>query len=368
MLLWPEAIPSLRHIVVSSTDGVFLLQDEVVSLYLVPPCLVVNVGVPLSAWCKSIQNVVILIGVSAMSSKEKDVSGDVKKDGKLPVEDARPSTFKFVAAKEFLEEEILPRPYICGTFLERQCVSMIVGEPGVGKTSYSVNLGVSVASGADFAGDSVSEPVSVLFINPEDSYDELRRRIKAAVDSLGIESSLIGDRVFLAKIDGSIHLANRVPKIGVNVTAVVAELTRYARSLGAGLIIFDPFSYVHGLDENSNSDMAFVIAQLQHIAKKANCAVMFGHHTVKKSGDARGASSIGAGIRSARSIKQAETKVLEIAGVDNASDQYCAVYDTKSNNSKKSLVPTIFRQSSVTVSGDEVGVLEYVSPDSGDSA
>ena len=72
-------------------------------------------------------------------------------------------------------------------------------------------------------------------------------------------------------------------------------------SQGARLIIIDPLSQFHNLDENSNSEMAILMGNLNCVAKRTGAAVLFIHHVSKGSvrngqGDqqqaARGASAL----------------------------------------------------------------------------
>ncbi|GLZ88625.1 replication protein A [Metapseudomonas resinovorans] len=52
---------------------------------------------------------------------------------------------------------------------------------------------------------------------------------------------------------------------------------------GSRLIVLDTLSRIHRLDENSNSDMAHLIATLEHVAATTGASVLFLHHVSKGS-------------------------------------------------------------------------------------
>lgn len=54
-------------------------------------------------------------------------------------------------------------------------------------------------------------------------------------------------------------------------------------SMGARLIVFDTLSRIHELDENSNGDMARLVATLEYIAASTGAAVLYLHHVSKNS-------------------------------------------------------------------------------------
>ena len=56
------------------------------------------------------------------------------------------------------------------------------------------------------------------------------------------------------------------------------------RSQGHRLIILDTISRLHTADENSNGDMARLIARMEHIAAETEAAVLFLHHVSKAAG------------------------------------------------------------------------------------
>ncbi|TFF71443.1 replication protein A [Aeromonas taiwanensis] len=54
-------------------------------------------------------------------------------------------------------------------------------------------------------------------------------------------------------------------------------------SAGARLIVLDTLSRIHSLDENSNGDMARLVATLEHVAASTGASVLYLHHVSKGS-------------------------------------------------------------------------------------
>lgn len=129
----------------------------------------------------------------------------------------------------------------------------------------------------------------------------------AGGDLVGLRPRHTGRVVYLAGEDPPPALINRLHAIGrhlpANARAAIAEqltlepimgermnvmerrqLARVVeRCAGSRLVILDTLSRIHQLDENSNSDMARLIATLEHVAAQTGAAVLFIHHVSKGS-------------------------------------------------------------------------------------
>lgn len=126
-------------------------------------------------------------------------------------------------------------------------------------------------------------------------------------DLLGLEPAAAGKVVYLAGEDPEPALLRRAHAIGRHLTADAREeiamnlqllpvmglrldvmKSSHLHSLiqlcsGARLVVLDTLSRVHGLDENSNGDMARLVSQLEHIAAQTGAAVLYLHHVSKGS-------------------------------------------------------------------------------------
>jgi RecA-family ATPase len=76
---------------------------------------------------------------------------------------------------------------------------MLLAAGGVGKTALRYAQYISLAIGRSLTGDHVFLRCRVLIISLEDSVDELRRRIRAAMKHHGISAADVKGWLFLAQ-------------------------------------------------------------------------------------------------------------------------------------------------------------------------
>jgi hypothetical protein len=174
---------------------------------------------------------------------------------------------------------IPPRQWLLGSVFCLGYFSSLIGEGGVGKTAVRLLQWLSVATGRNLLGDHVFKRMPVLLICLEDDYQEIRRRLKAAMLHHGI-----GD----AEVDGWLWVA--CPR-GVKLaelragSPVAGKLEKWVRKAverrKPGLVAFDPFVKTHSLPENDNVAMDFVAGLLTSIAGEYGIAVDGPHHTKK---------------------------------------------------------------------------------------
>lgn len=174
----------------------------------------------------------------------------------------------------------------------------------------------------------------------------------AGGDLVELAPTCAGRVVYLAGEDPASALVCRINAIGKHLSqqareAIAANLTiepimgkrlnvmddrHLARVIefcaGARLIVLDTLSRIHSLDENSNGDMAHLVATLEHIAANTGSSVLYLHHVSKGSAReghtdqqqaARGASAL---IDNARwcgfvaKMTESEAKRLSERGYD----------------------------------------------------
>jgi RecA-family ATPase len=76
---------------------------------------------------------------------------------------------------------IPPRGWLLGNIFCRQFMSMLLAGGGVGKTALRYAQYLSLTTGRPLTGDHVFQRCRVLVVSLEDSPDELRRRMRAAM-------------------------------------------------------------------------------------------------------------------------------------------------------------------------------------------
>lgn len=202
------------------------------------------------------------------------------------------------AASLRLGHEIPPRAWLYGSALVRRYITVMVAPGGVGKTAWSVAVGLSLARGRGLIGDWVHEQANTLVCCLEDPEDEFDRRIAA---------SMIRHRLTPEQLTGTVYHINgrdrrlTIAAIGEDGMSVAypdkAALIEQIQALEIGCVIVDPFVNSHELEENSNPHINAAARAWAEIAEDANCAVLLIHHTRKgaAAGDidaARGASAL----------------------------------------------------------------------------
>lgn len=255
----------------------------------------------------------------------------------------------FVSAKDLLGRPLKPRQLVFGNMIEKGVVTLLSAQPGAGKSTLTMQIACAVASGKDFAGFKVSRPEVVVCVAAEESRDEIMRRVAAITEHMRLDDEAL-DRLKILDREGPLLMMDKASGKAM-VTKEAEMLEHLIIENGAGMVMFDPFVHTHDLDESSNSEMAAMISSIQAMGRRTNTAILMVHHLAKNTkaenlDSNRGATAIGAAVRSACTLRQdvgSDTVILQCV---------------KSNNHAKADQTAVFQRSSVTLStGDKVGIL-----------
>lgn len=207
----------------------------------------------------------------------------------------------------------------------RGFLSLTAAAGGTGKTALLVAETLAMVTGKPLLGGSPDHPLRVWYFIGEDAREEQHRRFAAAAKHHGITDADIDGRLFVDS--------------GRDIEMVIAEVKkgqsqaddRAVKNVIAALkereidvLIIDPFVDVHRVPENDNGAMDIVAKRLSYIADQAECAIMVVHHIRKANGnpagvdDARGASSVVAAARSARTLNTMTAAEAEAVNIDPA--------------------------------------------------
>lgn len=211
-----------------------------------------------------------------ISSIEADFEG-------LEVETEEPKRPDYFRGVRRRHPASLPRrPWILGTQLQRKIVTVILADPGQGKTSLSLAMALAVCTGRDdIVEDEVVEPCNVMLLNNEDGEDELDLRLAALMEAHEVTWDDIDGKFFPWSAVGRERFTVAKRKGAALVGTVPDWFIEKLRQHKIGVLIVDPLVETHQGDENDNVQMATVAAQYRDIAVKANCAVVIVHHTNK---------------------------------------------------------------------------------------
>jgi hypothetical protein len=269
---------------------------------------------------------------------------------------------------------IQPRQWLYGRHLIRKFVSCTVAPGGVGKSSLIISEIMAMITGRGLVGEHVTAPLRVWYWNGEDPRDELDRRFAAARKWFRLTRADVGDRLMVdSGRDMELKLATTDGQ-GFHIDqAVLNQLESRIRDEGLDVVVMDPFIATHSVQENDNGAIDAIVKALGRVADRTGCAFELVHH-VRKPGsnstaetttdDARGATALIGGVRSARVLNVMSEAEATSAGVDNRL-QYFRVDNGKANLAPRSAVAKWRRLVGVDLGNgvgsddsDEIGVVE----------
>ena len=102
----------------------------------------------------------------------------------------------------------------------RKHTTVTAAAPGVGKSTFTVEEAVSLASGVDFLGFGIDRPKKVAVINNEETRDELERRIEATCTRFAAPFPSIAETLYLhSGVDAEKFVVARVARAPMARTA-----------------------------------------------------------------------------------------------------------------------------------------------------
>lgn len=185
-------------------------------------------------------------------------------------------------------------------------VGALVAPGATGKSFWALEAAMSVACGAavesraaggDLVGLAPTKAGRVIYLAGEDPEPALVGRIHAIGKHLGPQArDVIADNLLVEPISGK--------RLNVMDDRHLARVIEYCTD--SRLIVLDTLSRIHNLDENSNGEMAQLVATLEHVAACTGASVLYLHHVSKSSARdgqadqqqaARGASALVDNVR-----------------------------------------------------------------------
>lgn len=173
-------------------------------------------------------------------------------------------------------------------------VGALIAPGATGKSFWALEAAMSIAcsiAGGDLVGLAPKHTGRVVYLAGEDPQPALVWRIHAIGKHLDVQArEAISRNLTIKSVMG--QRLNMMDE---------AQLRRIIDdSTGARLIVLDTLSRIHSLDENSNGEMAELVATLEHVAAVTGASVLYLHHVSKGSARdgltdqqaARGASAL----------------------------------------------------------------------------
>ena len=156
-------------------------------------------------------------------------------------------------------------------------VGALVAPGATGKSFFALEAAMSIAcsvAGGDLVGLTPKKTGRVIYFAGEDPQPALIKRVHSIGQHLGQSArEAIAANLILEPIMGK--------RLNVMDEAHLRRVIEY--SADARLIVLDTLSRIHQLDENSNGDMAHLVATLEHLAATTGASVLYLHHVNKGS-------------------------------------------------------------------------------------
>lgn len=155
----------------------------------------------------------------------------------------------------------------------RGSVGALVAPGGAGKSIFALQLAVWLTSGADLVGfGEAPKDQSVAYLSAEDPLPVLAERLYAMSELLtDHQKQAVEDNLLVMPLDGI-----RPNLLSPNwITALQGLAEEH------DLLILDTLRRFHGCDENSGTEMARLLENLELVASRTGCSVLFLHHTSK---------------------------------------------------------------------------------------
>lgn len=177
-------------------------------------------------------------------------------------------------------DAVIDRPYLIKGWLDQGAVSVVYGEPNVGKSFWAIDVAHHVQEGLPWAGLRVRQG-NVLYV--------------AAEGGAMFDNRLVARKARFHVLQGPVTLTGRNSDTQGLVEAVLALSER----VGAfSMIIIDTLARVMGdADENAAADIGQLVKNVDRIKEATGAHVMIVHHTGKDTArGARGHSSLRAAV------------------------------------------------------------------------
>jgi hypothetical protein len=239
-----------------------------------------------------------------VQQRTSDGSGEA--NGQTSAEDAIDG-IPLVRAFPIAANAIPVRPWLIPGLLIRNHVGVLVAPPGAGKSLFTLQLALCAAKAMPWAGWTPRQACRTLVINSEDDLDEMRRRLVASAEAMGVAQDDVRDLVFLAEHPESIVVARSDPATRTVVrTPLVEKIVTTILAETIDVVAVDPFAETFEGDENSNSELKWAAILWREVARRTGAAILLVHHTRKyangMSGDADASRGAGALIGVARIV------------------------------------------------------------------
>lgn len=207
----------------------------------------------------------------------------------------------FAPILEWLHISPPERDWIVDGLIPAGAIGVLTGSGSVGKSNFTLALGVGIATGLGFGPFRVERPRKVLMVNAEDPEEEIWRRFHRLAETYPSHFATpesLAENLMIFTGRGQLGPLMSLEKSNPTKTQHAATLTKMLLKESPDLLILDTKSRLYGLSEDSNDHAAQWVSMLEEISEDCGCGILIVHHVAKgKTTDqsqhaGRGASSL----------------------------------------------------------------------------
>jgi hypothetical protein len=181
-------------------------------------------------------------------------------------DNSRNGFFILTPFKAFDPASLPPREWLYGRHYQRQTVSATFAPGGTGKSSLSMVENIAMATARNLLGEQPTERVRVWYHNGEDSMKDLQRRLASICLHYGIPMEELEGWFFMTSgNEVPLRVANGYSDFKPDVE-LIRKIRNDIELGGIGAVTFDPFITTHGVPEQDNTKMDFVVRTFSSIA------------------------------------------------------------------------------------------------------
>lgn len=178
-----------------------------------------------------------------------------------------------LSLSELTRGKIAPPPPLFGDLLLDDTLTMVSAPPYTGKSLFLAAMVVSLDTGLPlfgrFAPNGVRKVLALLQDAPTWDYAEQFRKIARGYGLQREQQEMLESHLI---INRGIQLTDK---------DFMEQLKLWHHSNPFDVLVLDALWTFHNMNENDNSQMGFVMAQLKRIREEFGAAVIFTHHTAK---------------------------------------------------------------------------------------
>jgi AAA domain/Bifunctional DNA primase/polymerase, N-terminal len=322
----------------------------------------------------------------------RNATGAASAEAEFDINEKPPSSAKVKEPRraegfelDFNVDKIPLREWLFGDLALAKKVTVLVAPGGAGKSTFSLMMAISKATGRNILDIEPIERGAVWVYNNEDDKEEMKRRAGAIMQHYGIPVSELfnedvkgkAQRCFFYMNSGEEDRFRIASKKEGQITPLDMKWAiQQIQENSIKLMIVDPLVSTHPCNENDNGEMEAIADMYRTIAQATGCAVILIHHT-KKPQDAssdghegnmdtlRGASALSGVARIIATFFGMSAKRAKEYGIaEDMRWKYVGLMMAKANMSKATSDVRWFEKvderigvTNENMDGEEVGVL-----------